>query len=101
MGKYSYRLVVCIVLLLPVNALSGAENSKTSEPSKLYRENCAICHGDNGDGLTRAISGLRPPPRNFTTVQAALELSRERMIDSVANGRPGTGMMGHKDRMTP
>jgi len=101
MGKYSYRLVVCIGLLFPFNALSGAEKSNTSEASKLYRENCAICHGDKGDGMTRANSGLRPPPRNFSTVEAALELTRQRMIDSVTNGRPGTGMMAHKDRLTP
>ena len=101
MGKFSYRLIICLALFLPISSLSGAENSKTSEANKLYRENCAICHGDNGDGMTRAISGLRPPPRNFTTIQAALELTRERMIDSVTNGRPGTGMMAHKDRFTP
>ena len=67
----------------------------------IYRENCAICHGDNGDGNTRTRSGLRPPPRNFTTMTAAMELTRERMIQSVTYGRKGTGMMAHKDRLTP
>ena len=101
MGIFGYRLVVCMGLLLPLGRLFGAEVGKTGEANQLYRENCAICHGDKGDGMTRAISGLRPPPRNFTTIQAALELTRERMIDSVTNGRPGTGMMAHKDRFTP
>jgi mono/diheme cytochrome c family protein len=68
--------------------------------AKVYVENCSICHGDNGDGNTRAQSSLRPPPRNFTTVSAAVELTRERMINSVAHGRPGTGMMAHKDRLS-
>ena len=72
----------------------------SKDAATLYRENCAICHGDNGDGNTRAINGLRPPPRNFTTVEAALELTRERMIKSVTYGRPGTGMMAHKDRLS-
>lgn len=67
---------------------------------QIYAENCSICHGDNGDANTRASGSLRPPPRNFTTINAALELSRERMINSVTNGRPGTGMMPHKDRLS-
>ncbi len=87
--------------MLPFSTLLAADKNKNGDAEKLYLENCSICHGDNGDGMTRAINGLRPPPRNFTTIQAALELTRERMIDSVANGRSGTGMMAHKDRFTP
>ena len=73
---------------------------KLKKGAKLYVDNCSICHGDRGDGNTRARGGMRPPPRDFTTIESALELSRERMIASVTNGRPGTGMMAHKDRMT-
>jgi len=76
----------------------GAISAKQAEV--IYRDNCAICHGDNGDANTRAQSGLRPPPRNFTTASSAIDLSRERMINSVAHGRPGTGMMAHKDRFS-
>ncbi len=43
---------------------------------------------------------MRPPPRDFTTLEAALELTRERMINSVTNGRQGTAMMAHKDRLS-
>jgi len=68
--------------------------------AKIYLENCSICHGDRGDGDTRVRGSLRPPPRNFTTESAARELSRERMISSVTNGRPGTAMMSHKDRLS-
>jgi mono/diheme cytochrome c family protein len=68
---------------------------------KIYMENCAICHGDSGNADTRAAGSLRPPPRNFTTLTAAMELSRQRMINSVTNGRPGTAMMPHKDRLSP
>jgi mono/diheme cytochrome c family protein len=82
----------------PMAAASSLKN--TADGAKVYAENCAICHGDSGDGNTRAQSSLRPPPRNFTTVAAALELTRERMIHSVTLGRPGTGMMAHKDRLT-
>jgi len=100
MGKIRILLFVYAALFLPFGALFAAQKDITVASKNLYRDNCAICHGDRGDGLTRAINGLRPPPRNFTTVQAALELTHERMVDSVTNGRPGTGMMAHKDRLT-
>jgi len=92
--------------LLSVNVSRGSVTPADQENPKndavaIYTQNCAICHGDNGDGKTAAESGLRPPPRDFTTIEAALELTRERMINSVTNGRPGTGMMPHKDRLSP
>ena len=33
-----------------------------------------------------------PPPRDFTTPSAAVELNRDRMIGAVLHGRPGTAM---------
>ncbi|WP_455201088.1 c-type cytochrome [Kaarinaea lacus] len=87
----------------PLASSSLADSAATNEKidgAKVYLENCSICHGDAGDGNTRAQGSLRPPPRNFTTVSAAVELTRERMILSVTHGRPGTGMMPHKDRLS-
>jgi len=80
--------------------LGGSGEIKLKKGAKLYVDNCAICHGDNGNGDTRAAGSLTPPPRNFTTIQSAMELTRDRMIESVTNGRPGTGMMAHKDRLS-
>jgi mono/diheme cytochrome c family protein len=34
---------------------------------KLFQENCASCHGDDGRGNGPAAAGLRPAPRNFTS----------------------------------
>jgi mono/diheme cytochrome c family protein len=87
---------------LPAKAAEpqSTEPGQSVDAAALYTEHCAICHGDSGDANTRAQNGLRPPPRDFTTVAAALELTRERMIDSVTNGRPGTAMMPHKDRLS-
>ncbi|NOX92330.1 MAG: c-type cytochrome [Gammaproteobacteria bacterium] len=66
----------------------------------LYLKNCSICHGDEGDGNTRAQSGMYPGPRDFTTAEAAIELTRERMIKSVTDGRPGTTMVAHKRKLS-
>jgi len=67
---------------------------------EIYREHCAVCHGDRGDGQTRARFGLSPVPRDFTAPGAAKELTRARMINSIANGREGTAMVAWSDRMT-
>ena len=68
----------------------GSTASRT--PAALYHNYCSVCHGDKGDGQSRASGSLIPPPKNFTDVKVASQLSRASMIDSVAKGRPGTAM---------
>ena len=70
------------------------------EAGKIYRENCAVCHGDRGDGQSRARFGLTPQPRDFTTPGAAAELNRKRMMTSVVQGREGTAMVGWHGRLS-
>jgi len=83
---------------------AATSNSGLSADKKdiaaLYLKNCSICHGDEGDANTRAQSGMYPAPRDFTTAEAAIELTRERMIKSVTDGRPGTTMVAHKKRLS-
>jgi mono/diheme cytochrome c family protein len=38
-----------------------------SEGEKLFKTNCASCHGENGTGGGPASMGLNPAPRNFTS----------------------------------
>jgi cbb3-type cytochrome c oxidase subunit III len=77
--------------------MAGEHHTKiageTRAGSYIFHNYCSVCHGDKGDGQTRAKNGLVPPPRNYTTPEAAVELSRERMISSVTHGRPGTAMI--------
>ena len=84
-----------------IGLLATTAQAEDIDAGRLYQENCAICHGDNGDGKTATQSGLVPRPRDFTSAQAAMELTRERMIFAVTNGRRGTAMMAHKGRLTP
>lgn len=65
----------------------------TRSGKTIFHNYCSVCHGDKGDGQSRARNGLNPPPRNYTTPEAAIELTRERMIKSVTQGRPGTAMI--------
>jgi len=79
------------------DADSGAPQTNRFE--QLYKDNCSACHGEHGDGKSKAEFGLNPPPRDFTTEVAREELSRERMITSVTYGRPGTAMVGWGKRL--
>lgn len=63
-----------------------------SEAALQYLEYCSVCHGDTGNGQSRATPNLDPPPRDFTHPSAAVELTRTSMIEAVRNGRPGTAM---------
>jgi mono/diheme cytochrome c family protein len=100
--------LILIFLLLSVPVLAYAEQLASSPPQtreridagKLYHKYCAPCHGDHGDGNSRAQTALDPPPRNFTTAKSREELSPERMITSVTYGRPGTAMVGWKRRLS-
>ena len=60
-------------------------------PDVLYHNYCSVCHGDRGDGNSRARNSLVPPPRDFTR---AAELTRDTMLTIVTHGKPGTAMTG-------
>jgi cytochrome c oxidase cbb3-type subunit 3 len=57
----------------------------------LYDYYCYQCHAYAGTGATLAAHYLDPPPRDFTRSDSEL-LTRERMLQAVADGRPGTAM---------
>lgn len=69
-------------------------------PAALYHNYCSVCHGDQGDGNSRAKGSLRPPPRDFTSAPSAQELTRDRMLSSVKNGVPNTAMVAWKAQLT-
>jgi cytochrome c oxidase cbb3-type subunit III len=60
---------------------------------RIYNFRCYFCHGYSGDAKTLATTYLDPKPRNFVAL-APDQLSREKMLDAVKNGRTGTAMRG-------
>jgi len=92
-------LCVSVLMFATVSVWAAAPVS-LAEASKIYSENCAVCHGDRGDGQSRARFGLNPQPRDFTTPGAAAELNRKRMITAVVQGREGTAMVGWHGRLS-
>jgi cytochrome c oxidase cbb3-type subunit III len=102
----SHRLAFMLLLWLSaavVPAMAGERSMPSSRgeirPAVLYHDYCSVCHGDKGDGRSRAQNSLVPPPRNFTAPESATQLSRARMIESISNGRPGTAMTAYKTQL--
>jgi mono/diheme cytochrome c family protein len=95
--------VSLLIALLASQAIAAQEVgvARSLDAKQLYNKFCSVCHGDKGDGDSRAAGSFDPRPRNFTAPEAATELSRERMIRSVTNGRPGTAMVGHAKKLRP
>jgi len=66
----------------------------------IFFKHCKACHGNKGDGKTFAANVLNPPPKNFTSQKSKQQLTVERMIRSVTEGRKGTAMMPWESRLT-
>jgi len=67
---------------------------------RIYRENCAACHGENGDGKGPEAQRLKTKPRDFTagiykfrsTPSGALPLEQD-IFKAVSRGVRGTSML--------
>ena len=86
---------------VPEQGETAAAPSMNSEFARIYQESCSVCHGDDGKGAQWGQDSLSAKPRDFTTAASQAELTRNRMIVSVTNGRPGTPMPGFASQLTP
>jgi mono/diheme cytochrome c family protein len=86
-------------LLVAGSAFSGERPQKGGpiKPEVIYHNYCSVCHGDRGDGNSRAKGSLVPPPRDFTK---AGELTRATMLTIVTHGKPGTAMTAWTTQLT-
>ena len=62
---------------------------------RIYNFRCYYCHGYSGNARTLASTFVHPKPRDFT-VTPLEALSRERMLKSIREGRPGTAMQAYQ-----
>ncbi|HEX6266167.1 MAG TPA: c-type cytochrome [Burkholderiales bacterium] len=89
---------VCVSLALAIACFDALPAPAAGEPRQtpeaLYHNYCSVCHGDRGDGKSRAANSLVPPPKSFVTPEALRYMTRETMIAAVRDGRPGTAMTG-------
>ena len=59
---------------------------------KLYKENCAECHGVDGRANTTRAKELKPPPSNFRDPSVMAALSPFKAFNVLSFGIPGTAM---------
>jgi mono/diheme cytochrome c family protein len=67
----------------------------------IYAANCATCHGEGGRGDGPAAVGLEPPPADLTDgVWVTGDGSLPAIVNVVANGSPGTAMIGWRGTLS-
>lgn len=91
--------MLALGLALPA-ASQPREGSRTdkSTPEKIYHNYCSVCHGDKGDGRSRAQNSFVRPPKDFTKTDPN-SLPRDYMIAIVRDGKAGTAMVGWKTQL--
>ena len=93
--------VEVFLLLFFISLPQAFSNPIDSETGlDIFFKHCKACHGTKGDGNTFVANVLSPPPKNFTSEKSKQELTKNRMIQSVAKGRKGTAMMPWESRLT-
>jgi len=60
--------------------------------AKLYSENCASCHGANGNGQGPLARGMTPPPIAFIDRERARQRSLFALYQVIGQGLEGTAM---------
>lgn len=85
-------------------ASTPAAPARAAEPvaqgALLYHNYCSVCHGDKGDGRSRASGSLSTVPRDFTSAASKRELTRERIVLAITHGRPGTAMVAWTSQLS-
>lgn len=89
-------LAAALALGAPLAAERPAPTGKI-QPEVIYHNYCSVCHGDKGDGRSRARGSLVPPPRDFTS---GTPLSKEAMVVITREGKAGTAMVGWKTQLS-
>ena len=78
-----------------------ADPARPTSQQERYELYCARCHGKSGDGIGPIAGNLAGTPRRFQENQGFLLLrGRERLLESVLQGIPGTAMAPFKDFFT-
>lgn len=90
-------IALTIAACLPAGAGERLPRGNAAKPDVLYHNYCSVCHGDRGDGNSRAKNSLVPPPKDFTR---APELTRDTMITIITHGKPGTAMSAWKTQLS-
>ncbi|MFN2502278.1 MAG: cytochrome c [Pyrinomonadaceae bacterium] len=67
------------------SAIASAESSEQASAKRLYLQHCSSCHGANGRAQT--VKGRRLEAADLTSAFVK-ELSRDKVVRAISNGRP-------------
>ena len=68
---------------------------------QLYRDYCALCHGENADGRGARSMGLDRKPANFTDPIWRRPESAARAFQAITQGVPGSAMPPWANALSP
>lgn len=74
----------------------GAESAADGE--KVFKTNCAPCHGAQGNGDGPAGAALDPAPKNLADLQ--VNVGDDYLFWRINTGKPGTSMVAWKGILT-
>lgn len=90
-----------IVPPVDINAIGKATPELVNKGMGLFKANCASCHGEEGKGNGPASTGLKPPPRNFTSKEGWKNGPKlTQIFSTLQEGIPGSAMAAY-DLLTP
>ena len=58
----------------------------------LFREHCALCHGENADGRGQRREGLSGRPADFTSAEWRASATADGVFEIIREGKAGTSM---------
>lgn len=88
------------LLFVAASTCTFADEGGGVSPAALYQRNCSVCHGEKGDGNSRARKSLAKEPSDFTAEDARRKLPRDYMIAIVRDGKHEAAMVGRKSRLS-
>ena len=99
---FAAAMVAAALALAAAPATAGDRRKSPDgriDPALLYHNYCSVCHGDQGDGRSRARNSLVPPPANFTDPALRARLTEDYIAAITREGKPGTAMVGWKTQL--
>lgn len=88
------RAAAALAALMMATAWGGralAEDQK-ADGARVYKERCASCHGDEGNGDGPIAWAIEPKPRNFADATFWKERTPAQLREVVKKGKAGTQM---------
>jgi len=70
-----------------------------AQAKKMYGYDCAVCHGENGNGKGDLAADIKPPLKDYTDPAALKDLTDGEIFYIIKDGKGQ--MTGEGDRMKP